>query len=68
MHYGEFANYAEHFARALIDGVPHAPDLEEGVETFCVMEAVRRSARSGRPMEVAPILDEVGIRSSLAPF
>lgn len=61
MHYGEFANYAEHFAGALIDGVPHDPGLEEGVETFCVMEAVRRSARSGQPVEVAPILEEVGL-------
>ena len=62
MHYGEFANYAEHFAAALIDGTPHAPDLEEGIATFCVMEAVRRSAQSGKPVEVAPLLAEVGLR------
>jgi predicted dehydrogenase len=61
MHYGEFANYADHFAGALIDGTPASPELEEGIETFCVMEAVRRSARSGRPVEVGPILAEVGL-------
>jgi predicted dehydrogenase len=63
MHYGEFANYAEYFAAALIDGTPHSPGLEEGVETLCIMEAVRRSARDGgRPVEIAPMLREVGLR------
>lgn len=61
MHYGEFANYAQHFALALIDGTPNSPDLEEGVETLCVMEAVRRSAHERRPVEVGPLLAEVGL-------
>lgn len=61
MHYGEFANYADAFGAALIAGTPASPELEEGVETFCVMEAARRSAREGRVCEVAPILAEVGL-------
>ncbi|MBX3321850.1 MAG: Gfo/Idh/MocA family oxidoreductase [Phycisphaeraceae bacterium] len=61
MHYGEFANYADHFARSLIEGKPASPGLEEGVETFCVMEAVRRSSVEGRPVEVGPLLTQVGI-------
>jgi len=61
MHYGEFANYLEHFAGAILDGAPHAPSLEEGVETFCVMEAVRRSAREGRPLDVGPLLRDAGL-------
>ena len=61
MHYGEFANYAESFAGALIDGSPCSPDLDEGIETYCVMEAVKRSAETGRPVEVAPLLEEVGL-------
>ncbi|MBI4493242.1 MAG: Gfo/Idh/MocA family oxidoreductase [Chloroflexi bacterium] len=60
-HYGEFANYAEHFAGALLDGTPWAPDLEEGLETFCVMEAVRRAAQTGQPVRVAPLLEEIGL-------
>ena len=60
MHYGEFANYAQHFAEAILDGKPHSPGLEEGVETFCVMEAVRRSAEAGRPVTVEPLLREMG--------
>lgn len=62
MHYGEFANYAEHFALALINGTPNAPDLEEGIETVCVMEAVRRSAASGgKPVAMEPLLRDVGL-------
>ena len=60
MHYGEFANYAQYFAEAILEGKPHSPDLEEGVETFCVMEAVRRSA-DGKPVMIAPLLKEVGL-------
>jgi predicted dehydrogenase len=63
MHYGEFANYAEYFAGALLEGTPYSPDLEEGVETFCVMEAVRRSAATGVPVALAPLLAEVGLRT-----
>ena len=59
MHYGEFANYADAFCRALIEGTPCAPELEEGIETFCVMEAVRRSAREERAVRVEEVLGEV---------
>ncbi len=54
-HHGEFANYVEYFARALIEGTPYRPDLREGLEVFCVMEAVRRAiARNA-----AVLVDEV---------
>jgi predicted dehydrogenase len=63
MHYGEFANYAESFGTAILNQTPHAPDLEEGVETFCVMEGVRRSADAGGTVvEIGPLLREAGLR------
>ena len=61
MHYGEFANYAEHFAEALLEGKAHAPDLEHGIETFCVMEAVRQAAQSGETVQLAPLLRQAGL-------
>ncbi len=61
MHYGEFSNYLDHFAQALIEGTAWSPTLEEGLETFCVMEAVRRSAQTRQPVDVAPLLAEVGL-------
>lgn len=63
MHYGEFANYADHFGRAIIEGTPNSPDLLEAVETFCVMEAVRRSAQSREVIDVRPLLAQVGIEA-----
>jgi predicted dehydrogenase len=61
MHYGEFANYADHFARALIDGRDASPGLEEGVETVCVMEAARRSVAEARPIQLAELVAGVGL-------
>ena len=61
MHYGEFANYADYFGRALIEGASYSPDLEEGIETLCLMEAVRRSAESRQPVELKPILHDAGL-------
>jgi predicted dehydrogenase len=61
MHYGEFANYADYFAGCLLQGVPHSPDLAEGLETFCVMEAIRRSAHTGASVRVRPLLEEIGL-------
>jgi predicted dehydrogenase len=61
MHYGEFANYTEYFAQSLLNGTSYSPDLEEGIETFCVMEAVRRSAQTGLPVNVTPLLEEAGL-------
>jgi predicted dehydrogenase len=58
MHYGEFANYTEYFAHALLRGEAYSPALEEGIETFCMMEAIRQSAESGQPVEVRPLLNE----------
>jgi predicted dehydrogenase len=61
MHYGEFANYTEYFARALLEGRNYSPNLQEGLETICVMEAARRSAQSGEPVAVGPLLDAIGL-------
>jgi predicted dehydrogenase len=61
MHYGEFARYTDYFVQALTEKKSYSPDLEEGVETFCVMEAVRRSALTQKPVTVDPILKQAGL-------
>lgn len=63
MHYGEFANYAEYFALAIQNNTRYSPGLEEGLETFCIMEAVRQSAQTGQPVAVAPLLAEIDLHS-----
>jgi predicted dehydrogenase len=52
MHYGEFANYTDYFARSILQDVPHSPNLLEGIETFYLMEAVKQSAAQRQPMRV----------------
>jgi predicted dehydrogenase len=59
MHYGEFANYAAYFATALIEGRDYGPDLNDGLYVFCIMEAVRRSAHNGQPVQVSTLLAEL---------
>jgi predicted dehydrogenase len=61
MHFGEFANYTEYFAKSLLEDVPNSPDLEEGIDTFCVMESVRRSVDSGKSVLVDNVRREVGL-------
>ena len=61
MHYGEFANYTQFFADAILTGKAYGPDLTEGLETFCIMEAVRESATTGKPVQVAPLLKQIGL-------
>ena len=62
MHYGEFANYARAFACALLEGTPHQPDLEQGLEAVALMCAARDSARAGgHLLEVAPYRESLGL-------
>lgn len=61
MHYGEFGNYAEYFAQALLEGRDYSPGLEEGIATFCVLEAIRQSAQTRQPVPVDPLLEAVGL-------
>jgi predicted dehydrogenase len=61
MHYGEFANYTEYFAKAILNDTSHSPNLEEGVETYCLMEAVKQSSRTRQPVFIAPMLEELGV-------
>jgi predicted dehydrogenase len=62
MHYGEFCNYVDYFAEAIRSGAPNSPDLVEGIETVCVMEATRTSAQTHRPVKLVPLLEKAGIK------
>jgi len=47
MHYGEFCNYTDYFASKLLSGEPNSPDLDEGLDTLAIMDAVVRSLETG---------------------
>lgn len=62
MHYGEFANYLQYFAEALLAGSSYSPGLEEGLRTVALMEATRRSvADGGGPVSLRPLLEQIGL-------
>lgn len=62
MHYGEFANYLQAFATAILTGTPPSPGLAEGLQTLALMEATRTSAaQGGVPVDVAPLLEGMGL-------
>lgn len=62
MHYGEFANYLQHFAESILNGRAPSPGLEEGLRTLALMEATRRSvADGGAPVAVRPLLVGLGL-------
>jgi len=52
MHYGEFGNYLDYFADAILNGTSNSPDLEEGLGTVAIMDAIVRSLESGKPQQV----------------
>lgn len=51
-HAGEFTNYTEAFARAIVSGEPVLPDADDGFKTMATLEAIRASVASGRPEPV----------------
>lgn len=55
MHYGEFGNIADSFARAILDGTPNAPDLREGLQTVNTMAAIVKALDSGQTEAVERI-------------
>jgi predicted dehydrogenase len=62
MHYGEFANYLQYFAEAILEEKEYSPGLEEALRTLCVMEATRISAvDGGSPVAVGPLAESIGL-------
>ena len=51
-HAGEYQNYLEYFADCLDSGVTAYPDLQEGIKTVAVMQAMDKSLRTGMPVQV----------------
>jgi predicted dehydrogenase len=60
-HAGEYQNYLEYFADCITNDTTAYPDLEEGVRTIAVLEAMERSLELGRPVKVSEVLKEYGL-------
>lgn len=55
-HAGEYQNYIEDFARCLAQGTAPKPDLEEGIRTIAVLEAIDESIKTGKVVKVDDVL------------
>ncbi len=60
-HAGEYQNYLEYFADCLEKGVTAYPDLKEGIGTVAVMKAMEESLKTGMPVKVKPLLNNIPI-------
>lgn len=60
-HAGEYQNYIEHFAKDLLAGRTPKPDLQEGIRTLAVMEAMEKALKTGNTVKVGDVLAERGI-------
>ncbi len=60
-HAGEYQNYLEYFTDCLEKDQQAAPDLEEGIDTIALLQAMERSLETGKPVKVTEIKKEYGL-------
>ena len=60
-HAGEYQNYLDYFARCLDAGETPRPDVEEGVVTMALMQAMEKSIHLGAPVKIADVLRQYGL-------
>jgi len=60
-HAGEYQNYLEYFADSITQNFAAYPDLNEGIGTVALLQAMDRSLQTGIPVKVADILEEYGL-------
>ena len=65
-HAGEYQNYLDYFADSLEQGFTAYPDMQEGIGTIALLQAMDRSLQMGRPVSVPSILKEFGLEELLA--
>lgn len=61
-HAGEYQNYIDYFAEMLLAGKTPLPDLKEGIHTIGILEAMKRSLQTGKPIKVKSILEEYNLK------
>lgn len=62
-HAGEYQNYIEYFARCLAQGEAPKPDVQEGIVTVALMQAMEEAARKGGPVKVRDVLARHGLEA-----
>lgn len=57
-HAGEYQNYLEYFAECLEQGKTAYPNLEEGIGTIAVLQAMEKSLHTGIPVKISDVLSK----------
>ena len=60
-HAGEYQNYIEYFADSIEQGFTAYPDLNEGIGTIVLLQAMDKSLRNGYPVKISGIMSEYGL-------
>jgi predicted dehydrogenase len=60
-HAGEYQNYIEYFAQCLEKGEAPKPDVEEGLVTMGLMQAMEESYLTGKPVKIAEVMKKYGL-------
>ncbi|WNH09420.1 Gfo/Idh/MocA family protein [Thalassobellus suaedae] len=60
-HAGEYQNYLEYFVDSIEQGFTTCPNMEEGIGTVALLQAMDRSLETGMPVKIADVKSEFGI-------
>jgi predicted dehydrogenase len=60
-HAGEYQNYLEYFAESIENNTVAYPDINEGIGTVALLQAMDKSLITGLPVKVDDILKEYGL-------
>jgi len=60
-HAGEYQNYLEYFVDSIEQNYTAYPNMEEGIGTVALLQAMERSLETGKPVKIADINLEYGL-------
>ena len=60
-HAGEYQNYLEYFADSIEHDFTAYPDLQEGIGTIALLQAMDQSLQTGTPIKIESVLKEYGL-------
>jgi len=60
-HAGEYQNYLDYFADSINEGFTAYPDMQEGIGTVALLQAMDKSLQTKQPIKIKDLLNEHGI-------
>ncbi|WP_026904968.1 Gfo/Idh/MocA family protein [Pedobacter glucosidilyticus] len=60
-HAGEYQNYLEYFADSIEQNFTAYPDMQEGIGTVALLQAMDKSLKTGMPVKIKNILNNYGL-------